>query len=182
MPDRQIRLFLSRLYATDGWASIQPYWRRSTSMRASVKAEIGYCSISEELARGVQHLLLRLGLSAFLRRKQVTYQGEVRYAWHVVMSHTYRVERFCREVGIFSKERQVQVLLDAIGARAGVANADTVPRAAWKLVLEEKGALSWAEVSARCGLPRNHNWHVGKEDIGRERLQRLAKALDSERL
>ena len=182
MPERQIRLFLSRLYATDGWASIQPYWRRSTSRRASVKAEIGYCSISEELARGVQHLLLRLGLSAFLRRKKVTYQGEVRSAWHVVMSHTYQVERFCREVGIFSKERQVQVLLDAIGARAGIANADTVPRAAWKLVLEEKGALSWAEVSARCGLPRNHNWHVGKEDIGRERLQRLAKALDSERL
>jgi replicative DNA helicase len=182
MPDRQIRLFLSRLYATDGWASIQPYWRRSTSRRASVKAEIGYCSISEELARGVQHLLLRLGLSAFLRRKKVTYQGEVRYAWHVVMSHTYQVERFCREVGIFSKERQIQAVLDAIGARAGIANADTVPRAAWKLVLEEKGALSWAEVNARCGLPRNHNWHVGKEDIGRERLQRLAKALDSERL
>src|SRR5918993_854521 len=172
LPDRQIRLFLSRLYATDGWASIVRYRRRSTSRRASVKAEIGYCSTSEELARGVQHLLLRLGLSAFLRRKKVTYQGEVRYAWHVVMSHTYQVERFCREVGIFSKERQVQAVLAAIGARAGIANTDTVPRAAWRLVLVEKGTLSWAEVSARCGLPRNHNWHVGKEDIGRERLLR----------
>jgi replicative DNA helicase len=182
LPDRQVRLFLSRLYATDGWASIQPYWRRSTSRRTSVKAEIGYCSVSEDLARGVQHLLLRLGMSASLRRRKVTYQGEVRHAWHVVMSHTYQVERFCREIGIFSKERQVQAVLDAIGARAGIANTDTVPRAAWKLVLEEKGQLPWAEVSARCGLPRNHNWHVGKEDIGRERLLRLAKALDSDRL
>jgi replicative DNA helicase len=182
LPDRQVRLFLSRLYATDGWASIIPYRRRSTSERASVKAEIGYSSISEELARGVQHLLLRLGLCAFLRRKKVTYQGQVRHAWHVVMSHTDQVERFCREVGIFSKERQVQAVLDAIGVRAGIANTDTVPRAAWKLVLEEKGSLPWAEVSARCGLPRNHNWHVGKEDIGRERLLRLAKALDSDRL
>ncbi|HET7516267.1 MAG TPA: DnaB-like helicase C-terminal domain-containing protein, partial [Actinomycetes bacterium] len=182
LPDRQVRLFLSRLYATDGWASIARYRRRSPSRRASVKAEIGYCSISQELARGVQHLLLRLGLCAFLRRRKVTYQGEVRWAWHVVMSHTYQVERFCREIGIFSKERQVQAVLDAIGVRAGIANTDTVPRAAWRLVLEEKGVLPWAEVSARCGLPRNHDWHVGKEDIGRERLLRLAKALDSERL
>jgi replicative DNA helicase len=182
LPDRQIRLFLSRLYATDGWASIQSHWRRSTSKRASVKGEIGYCSVSEELARGVQHLLLRLGLCAFLRRKKVTSKGEVRHAWHVVMSHAYQVERFCREVGIFSKERQVQAVLDAIGAGGGLANTETVPEAVWKVVLEEKGSLPWAEVSARCGLPRNHNWHVGAEDIGRERLLRLAKALDSERL
>jgi replicative DNA helicase len=182
MPDRQIRLFLSRLYATDGWASIVRYWRRPTSRRASVKAEIGYCSISQELARGVQHLLLRLGLCAFLRRKKVTYKGEVRHAWHVVMSHTYQVERFCREIGIFSKERQVQAVLDAIGSRRGLASTDTVPRAVWRVVLEEKGPLRWAEVSARCGLPRNHNWHVGTEDVGRERLLRLAKALDSDRL
>ena len=98
------------------------------------------------------------------------------------MSHSYQVERFCREVGIFSKEQQVLSVLDAIGARAGIANTDTVPKAVWRIVLEEKGSLPWAEVSARCGLPRNHNWHVGREDIGRERLLRLAKALDSGRL
>ncbi|HEX2159786.1 MAG TPA: replicative DNA helicase [Actinomycetes bacterium] len=182
LPDRQVRLFLSRLYATDGWASIVSHRRRGPSKRASVKAEIGYCSISEELARGVQHLLLRLGLCALLRPKKVSDKGEVRHAWHVVMSHTYQVERFCREIGIFSKERQVQAVLDAIGARGGLADSDSVPKAVWRLVLEEKGSRSWAEVSARCGLPRNHNWHVGKEDIGRERLLRLAKALDSERL
>jgi len=182
LPDRQVRLFLSRLYATDGWAGVARSRRRSTSRRASLKAEIGYRTISEELARGVQHLLLRLGLCAFLRRRKVTHQGEVRYAWHVVMSHTDQVERFCHEVGIFSKERQVQAVLDAIGTRTGLASTDTVPRAVWEVVLEEKGSLSWAEVSARCGLPRNHNWHVGKEDVGRERLLRLAKALDSDRL
>jgi replicative DNA helicase len=98
------------------------------------------------------------------------------------MSHTDQVERFCREIGIFSNERQVQGVLDAIGARAGIASTDTVPRAAWRIVLEEKGSLPWAEVGARCGLSRNHNWHVGGEDIGRERLLRLAKALDSDRL
>jgi replicative DNA helicase len=202
MPERQIRLFLSRLYATDGWASVADHTRRSTSLKASakaevgycsIKAEVGYCSISERLARDVQHLLLRLGMSAILRRRKVTYKGETRWAWQVTMHHAAQVERFCREVGIFSKERQVQTVLDAIeatrqivasgsAARAGLANGDTVPRAVWELVRQEKGELSWAEVSSRCGRPRNHNWHADKEDLGRERLALLAKALDSEPL
>jgi replicative DNA helicase len=182
MPERQIRLLLSRLYATDGWASVVYHTRRSTSLKASAKAEVGYCSISERLARDVQHLLLRLGMSAILRRRKVTYKGETRWAWQVTMHHTAQVERFCREIGIFSKERQVQTVLDAIGARAGLANNDTVPRAVWKLVRQEKGELSWAEVSSRCGRPRNHNWHADNEDLGRERLALLAKALGSEPL
>jgi len=182
LPERQLRLFLSRLYATGGWASVSYYMRRPTSRRPSAKAEIGYCSVSERLARDVQHLLLRLGLAAFLRRKKVTYQGATRWAWHVVMSHTDQVERFCRKVGIFSKERQVQVVLDALCDRAGLADTDTVPRSVWRLVREAKRSLSWAEVSARAGRPRNHNWHVDKQDLGRERLALLAKALDSEAL
>src|SRR4029450_13722929 len=92
------------------------------------------------------------------------------------------VERFCRKVGIFSKERQVQVVLDARCDRAGLADTDTVPRSVWRLVREAKRSLSWAEVSARAGRPRNHNWHVDKQDLGRERLALLAKALDSEAL
>ncbi len=65
---------------------------------------------------------------------------------------------------------------------AGLASADTIPRAVWKLIREEKGDLPWAEVSTLCGRPRNHDWHVDKEDLGRERLALLAKALDSEPL
>jgi replicative DNA helicase len=182
LPDRQLRLFLSRLYATDGWASLLHHSRRPTSRRPSAKVEIGYCSVSERLARDVQHLLLRLGLCAFLRRRKVTCQGGIRWAWHVVLHHTAQVERFCREIGILSKERQVQAVLDAIGDRAGLADADTVPRAVWRLVRQAKGPLSWAEVSARVGRPRNHDWHVDKEDLSRERLALLAKALDSDAL
>jgi len=61
-------------------------------------------------------------------------------------------------------------------------NTDLLPRDVWALVLAEKGGLTWAEISKRCGRPRNHNWHVGKQGIGRARLAELAKALDSTRL
>jgi replicative DNA helicase len=182
LPERQIRLFLSRLYATDGSASLSHQLRRPTTRRLSALVEIGYCTISERLARDVQHLLLRLGMSAVVRRRTVSYLGQRRAAWVVALHGGYQVAKFARDIGIFSKEREVQRLLDAVADRAVSPNSDTVPRAVWKLIRQAKGALPWAEVSARCGRPRNHNWHVDKEDVGRDRLAQLAKALDSEPL
>ena len=169
LPPRQLRLFLSRLYAADGWASIQRTARRPGN-RPSLAVQVGYCSVSERLARDVQHLLLRLGISANLQRKKVTYKGESRTGWQVCIRHGKQVARFCREIGIFSKERQTQAVLGAMGERVALASTDTIPRAVWATILREKGALSWAEVSARCGRPRNHNLHVGAQDVGRERL------------
>jgi replicative DNA helicase len=66
--------------------------------------------------------------------------------------------------------------------RAVGPNGDTVPRTVWRQVRAAKGPLSWAEVSVRCGRPRNHNWHADEEDVGRDRLAVLAKALESEPL
>jgi replicative DNA helicase len=182
LPERQIRLFLSRLFATDGWASISHQLRRPTSLRLSALVEIGYCTISERLARDVQHLMLRLGMSAVVRRRTVSYLGQRRAAWVVALHGGYQVAKFARDIGIFSKEAGVQQLLDTVADRAVSPNSDTVPRPVWKLIREAKGALPWAEVSARCGRPRNHNWHVDKQDLGRDRLAQLAKALDSEPL
>jgi replicative DNA helicase len=182
LPPRQLRLFLSRLFATEGWVHVASYLRRSTSPRPSERGEVGYCSISEQLARDVQHLLLRLGILANLHRKKVPYKGETRWAWHVVIHATEQVDRFCREVGIFSKEDHVASVLGAIGARAGIANTDTVPSAVWAAITAAKGSRSWAEISAAVGRPRNHNWHVGAQDVGRNRLALLAKALGSEPL
>jgi replicative DNA helicase len=66
--------------------------------------------------------------------------------------------------------------------RAVGPNGDTVPRTVWRQIRAAKGPLSWAEVSVRCGRPRNHNWHADEEDVGRDRLAVLAKALESEPL
>jgi replicative DNA helicase len=46
---QQIALFLNRLFATDGWATVL----------ADGQSQLGYCTTSEKLARQVQHLLLR---------------------------------------------------------------------------------------------------------------------------
>ncbi len=172
----QLRIFLARLYATDGWACV------STTKAGKTLVQIGYCSISERLARDVQHLLLRFGLTADLTRKKVAYKGEQRWAWHVMLHQARQIERFCEEIGIVGKTEQCDRVYAATTVRKTHSNTDLLPRETWELVLAEKGSLSWAEVSERCGRPRNHNWHVGKQGIGRDRLAELAKALDSQPL
>jgi len=171
----QLRIFLSRLYATDGWACV------SDTKAGKTRVQIGYRSISERLARDVQHLLLRFGLTADLTSKKVRYRGEHRWAWQVVLHQARQIERFCEEIGIVGTDHLDHVYQAAAAGRTH-SNTDLLPRQVWELVLAEKGSLSWAEVSERSGRPRNHNWHVGKQGISRDRLAELAKALDSQPL
>ncbi|MFC1431221.1 replicative DNA helicase [Streptacidiphilus sp. N1-3] len=169
LPEAQIALFLSRLYATDGWASVS---------KPANQPQIGYCSVSERLAKDVAHLLLRLGIVAKVVRRTVAYQGERRVAFQVLIHDVDQIRIFAARVGIFSKERQVQEVLAACGDRIGQPNLDLVPAEVWDLVKAEKGDRSWAEISARTGRPRNHNWHVGQQ-VSRHRLLELAKAVES---
>ena len=63
-PREELVLFLNRLFATDGWATVL----------ASGQAQLGYCTVSERLARQVQHLLLRFGVVATLCKRSVKYE------------------------------------------------------------------------------------------------------------
>lgn len=172
LPEAQIALFLSRLYATDGWACVS---------RPGDQPQIGYCSVSERLARDVAHLLLRLGIVAKVVRRTVAYQGERRPAFQVLIHDLDQIRTFAARIGIFSKEHQMEKLLDSFGERPGRPNLDLIPGDVWELVTAEKGALSWAEASARTGRPRSHNWHVGQQ-VSRPRLLELGKALESRAL
>jgi replicative DNA helicase len=169
LPERQIALFLSRLYATDGWASVS---------KPGNQPQIGYCSVSERLANDVAHLLLRLGIVAKVVRRTVAYKGRRRPAYQVLIHDADQIRTFAARVGIFSKERQIEEVLEVCGGRVGQPNLDLIPGEVWELIKAEKGDRSWAEISARTGRPRNHNWHVGRQ-VSRHRLLELAKALES---
>ncbi|MGH3116741.1 MAG: replicative DNA helicase, partial [Gaiellales bacterium] len=67
------------------------------------------------------------------------------------------------------------------GERVGKPDLDLIPGDVWEMIKAEKGDRSWAEISARTGRPRNHNWHVGQQ-VSRHRLLELGKALDSRSL
>jgi replicative DNA helicase len=58
LPRRQIALFLNRLFSGDGYLQVRP----------TGQVTIDYASKSRRLIRDVQHLLLRFGINAVLRR------------------------------------------------------------------------------------------------------------------
>ena len=170
LPKEQLALFLSRLYATDGSA-----WTSGGSYR------IEYVTVSEQLARDVQHLLLRFGIVAKLRRRDVRYNGGRRVAFEVAIQDPFSVRVFAKEIGIFSKERQVAAVLAAAGDRSvDRAHSQLLPLEVWDVILEEKGQATWADVSTLCGRPRNHNWHVSSRRPSRRIVAELAEALDSD--
>lgn len=116
-----IRLFLTRLYATDGWASV-----------GSKKQEIGYCTVSRKLAENVVTLLARFGIPAKLRTKspKYTYKDELRIgqiAYQVIVSDRDHVIRFCDDIGIFSKELAVNAVKQSAMSHTPTGSNDVIP-------------------------------------------------------
>src|SRR5207244_11983822 len=91
----EIACFLTRLFATDGWATVL----------ASGQAQVGFCSASERMARQVQQLLLRFGVIAALRERRIQYRGGVRTAFQLDITDARSIRTFIDTVGIFGKER-----------------------------------------------------------------------------
>jgi len=116
-----LKLFLSRLYATDGYAT------RSGS--------IGYASVSLELIKDLRELLLRFGIFARIYPKK-THLGGVSYSLEICDSQD--VIRFASEIGIFSKEAAVQAAVD-LAVQSGPSKHDRIPLQLVRTVIEQSG-------------------------------------------
>jgi replicative DNA helicase len=126
-------------------------------------AQIGYTTISERLARDVQHLLLRLGIVATIRTlKRPVYDGTGKVAREVRITSQGSLRRFCELVTVIGKEEQQARVLERLDEAPRSTNTDTLPVEVWDEILLAKGGYSWADVSESTGRPRNHNWHVGQ--------------------
>lgn len=110
---RQQAVFLSRLFACDGWFHVRP----------DSGAEIGYCSASYELAEGLVHLLLRFGIFSSLRERNV---NSVSY-WTVDIRSWEGVRRYIRLIGMTGiKGAMLDEMLDT--APSNTVNAhDRIP-------------------------------------------------------
>ncbi len=172
-PKEEVGIFLNRLFATDGWASLL----------ASGQSQLGYCTVSEKLARQVQHLLLRFGVIAALREKLVKYGETRRPAFVLNITDAESIRTFIAEIGIFGKEPALQKVRDALEVRGRHVKRDLVPCEVWKLVDKARCEESWSSVSRRMGfVGPGHNLHVGTRALSRERLSSFAEVLDDSQL
>ncbi len=169
---RQVALFLNRLFATDGWATTL----------ARGQAQLGYATVSEKLARQVQHLLLRFGIIASLRKRNVLYKNMRRPAWQLDITDSRSIQAFVSEIGIFGKERAVAAVKSELQRKKYQTNRDLIPVEVWNSIAEAKGNESWASLARRSGIKGHTNIHVGKRSPTRERLSVLAKTLENSSL
>jgi replicative DNA helicase len=167
-----LALFLNRLFATDGLATAL----------ASGQSQLGFASVSERLARQVQHLLLRFGIVASLRRRSVKYRDGRRVAWQLDITDRRSIETFVEEIGIHGKDVALLAIRRALAGRRYQTNRDLIPVEVWERLACVKGGESWASLARRAELKSHTNIHVGRRAPSRGRLLSLADALDSEEL
>jgi len=164
-----VALFLNRLFATDGWACVL----------STGQTQLGYASVSERLARQVQHLLLRFGIIASLKKRFVKYRDERRVSWQLDITDLRSIETFVEAIGIHGKEQALSNVRRAIENRKHQTNRDLIPVNIWERIALHKGAESWAALARRAGLKGHTNIHVGKRALSRGRLLSLASALQN---
>jgi replicative DNA helicase len=165
----QISLFLNRLFATDGWATVLP----------SGQSQLGYATVSEKLARQVQHLLLRFGIIAALKKRSVKYKNTRRPVWQLDITDALSIKTFISEIGIFGKEEALSRVQEALVKKKYQTNRDLIPVDIWEQIAKAKGSEPWKNLAIRAGIKGDSNIHAGKRALSRERLFTLATALDN---
>jgi replicative DNA helicase len=166
LPRGSLRLFLRQLWSTDG----------SVTVAKSGAVRVYYATTSERLARDLQILLLRFGISARLRAVGDTYGHP---QWTVDMPGVKDQRQFLTEIGVRgarqSAVEQAQRRLDPMTA-AG--RFDTVPAAVWSrvssLMNERSLPLSKVQASIRTGSRGDLNPGISP---ARTRLGRIAAVL-----
>ncbi|CCQ63219.1 replicative DNA helicase [Crocosphaera watsonii] len=162
-----LALFLNRLFATDGWISVLK----------SSQVKLGYATVSEKLARQIQHLLLRFSVIAKLKKRSVKYKNNPRQIWQLDISDSQSIKSFIEEIGIFGKEKAIDLAKESLNNKRYQTNCDLIPIEIWKQIALAKGDESWSSLGKRAGIKSYSNLHVGQRALSRNRLFKLALAL-----
>lgn len=96
LPRAQVARFLNRLFAAGSAFEI-----RGDGL------ELTWSTASEGLARDVQHLLLRFGANARLRKRVVSHGGERRPGFQLLLADSAEIRRFVTEIGIFARDEEL---------------------------------------------------------------------------
>ncbi|MDP9492506.1 MAG: replicative DNA helicase [Actinomycetota bacterium] len=173
-PPAAIGVFLRHLWATDGVIR--------EAGGGTVYPVIRFDSSSERLSRGVQSLLLRLGITAKLSRVSMGSKG--RPSHRLAVTGKPDVERFLLLVGGLGSQRaqaHAEIATWAARVRANT-NRDTIPRDAWRSVVVP--AMAAAGVTTRelhRGLGMSYcGSTLYKAAIDRDRAAVVGSVVDSE--
>ena len=175
-PQEAIAIFLRHLWATDG------------CIRTSGKSHypsVYYASSSEKLARGVQSLLLRIGINAKFR---IVSQGKKGRDQHQVwVAGKPDLDKFVNIIGAVGKYKQESLQqINLYISSSGIANTnrDLICKEVWKThvnVSREKLGLTTRQMQEQLGT-KYCGTSLYKNAIGRDRMYKLSQILESNEL
>jgi intein/homing endonuclease len=165
--------FIGAYWDCDGWVSIS----NKTHGKHIPNVEIGISSSSEKLARGVQHLLLRIGISAALKPKKVKYKGEYRYAWQLTISDAKNISKFVSTIPLKAKCNKFADIMHIINQRCdcGKSYTNTIPRGICSYVQHIRRERSIPIKAFNCKI-------TPRCDVSREKLLHYSSVLSDEYL
>ena len=171
-PAAAIGVFLRHLWSTDGCVRMKPGFYAPA---------VYYASSSEELVRGVQSLLLSLGINAWLRRRSQNGKGRDQY--HVSLTGKPDLELFAKQVGAIGdyKQQSLNEVMNYLQDRQAKTNRDIIPREVWRAVVAptmEKARTNTFQMIAEIYTGKG----IYSQNLSRERAARLAGELRSDPL
>src|SRR3989344_1061014 len=162
LPKQKLSLFLNRLFSCDGSIYFESNrWRLS------------YSSVSEKLARQVQHLILRFGVLSKLRNKFTTLNGKKFPSFELVIQ-AESLTTFLKEIGFYgAKEIRQEKAIEELKTMQRNPNIDTIPKEIWNGYTPK----SWAEV----GRAMNYKYPKALRESkfyapSRQKLLQIARA------
>ncbi|HZF40954.1 MAG TPA: replicative DNA helicase, partial [Blastocatellia bacterium] len=174
-PAEAIGVFLRHLWATDGCVRMKPGFYAPA---------VYYASSSEELVLGVQSLLLRLGINAWLRRR--SQNGKGRDQFHISLTGKPDLDLFAKQVGAIGayKQQSLREVMEYLEGRQPNTNRDVIPNAVWREVVVP--AMQDAGLTTRQMMAGINIAYCGstlyKHNLSRERAERVAQTVGSNTL
>ena len=168
----QVAHFLRHLWATDGCV----WWPVKSGTSAP---KVYYASASRGLADGVAALLARFGIVARIGSAS---EAGYRPNYHVIIADGPSQANFCREIGLYgARGAPAEQLLALVSNRPSNTNVDTLPIESWHLVKAQRvrAGVTERQLQSRIGM-KYCGSTLYKSCPSRERISRLAEALDSD--
>ncbi|MEO6711855.1 MAG: replicative DNA helicase [Mycobacteriales bacterium] len=169
----ELAVFLRHLWATDGNVTVPKPGSKTAH-------QVYYSTSSRALADGVALLLGRFGIVA--RTKVIVKAGYERPGYHVIVADGPSLRVFCREIGVHGRRGEIaERLLTELADRVVNTNVDdALPREAWDLVRAERLRAGLTEREFQAAIGTHYcGATLYKTGISRERMLRIAEALDS---
>lgn len=173
LDDKNIALFLKHLWATDGNISLK------TTSKNHKEPAIYYSSTSYDLAWGVKHLLLRLGIRSKLTQ---TKKGNYRPCYNVTIYGSKEHLKFLQLIGCYGKRGEiVKDLIEQVKKTVANPNIDLWPCETWKLIIEpimQSKNIDWKEFKTLLNTRKSKD-ALFKVGISEAMIKKIAQILKS---